>query len=229
MNDAYISQCDMAKEPRMINLKSPLLLLSLLLGLSAFTACATTPLQPVQGQVLEEGTNKPIANALVVGLWHGTVSHGFVDARTVCYHVETATTDESGRFALPPTEKEYKYRDGHHYTSTIAYKPGYQYARVQRTKGVDYLQPFQGTREERLKVIRTAGATCVGAGESQKNLLPLYRTLYEEARALAVTKQDKQVVNALLHQIDLIELPYAEVLKRDDERYKALRKEFPNE
>src|SRR3989344_7252350 len=98
MNDAYISQCDMAKEPRMINLKSPLLLLSLLLGLSAFTACATTPLQPVQGQVLEEGTNKPIANALVVGRWMGTVTHGIVESRTVCYHVESTTTDAEGRF-----------------------------------------------------------------------------------------------------------------------------------
>jgi len=206
----------------MINLKSPLLLLSLLLGLSAFTACATTPLQPVQGQVLEEGTNKPIANALVVGLWHGTVSHGFVDARTVCYHVETATTDESGRFALPPTEKEYKYRDGHHYTSTIAYKPGYQYARVQRTKGVSYLQPFTGGREERFKYLeRVFGSTGCGTSDgSDKNSIPFVKALYDEAKSLAQTPEEKRMLEFFLYGLEDLELGFEEAQKRHLERVK---------
>jgi hypothetical protein len=53
----------------------------------------------------------------------------------------------------------------------------------------------------------------------------VYRALYEEARQLAITKEDKQVLHLLLHEIDLIELPYDEVIKRDSERYKALRNE----
>lgn len=173
-------------------------ILGLLLTLPACATSTVLSREPIEGVVLEEGTNKPIANALVVGLWHGTVSHGFVDARTVCYHVETATADESGRFTLPPTEKEYKYRDGDHYTSTIAYKPGYQSARVQRTKGVTYLQPFIGGREERLKYLLHLSSLvgCYGAGD-EKPLVPVYKALYGEARGIATSDKDKDALQTV--------------------------------
>ncbi len=206
----------------MTSLKKTLPILGLLLTLPA---CATAPLQPVQGQVLEEGTNKPIAGAIVVGLWYGTSAPGFfVDSRTVCYHVETAATDEAGRFTFPPTEKEYKYRDGHHYTSTIAYKPGYHYAPVQH-KGTDILQPLVGAREEKLRKTAGAAVTCGSAGESKKNLLPLYKKLYAEAVPLVVTKEDKYILSNLLFKIEALELPYEEANKRHIDRHNAIHKE----
>lgn len=197
--------------------------------LSPLTACATTlSSEPIQGQVLEEGTNKPILGAIVVVLWKGTIGtigHG----RTICYHVETATTDNQGSYQTQAWKKPSPYGDiANRHWVPAAYKSGYESVRY-GYKGTVHLKPFVGTREERLKVIRTASVGCGSAGESEKNLLPLYRVLHEQAQQLAVTKQDRLIVNALLHEIDMIELPYADVLKRDDERYKALHREFPNE
>jgi len=225
MNDAYISQCDMAKEPRMINSKKTLLLFSLLLGLSAFAACATTftlSSEPIEGMVLEEGTNKPVPGAIVVVRWQGHLGY----SGTVCYHVETTMADAEGKYRLPAWSKPSPYGNISDRTwLSSAYKPGYQYARVQRTKGIDILQPFAGGRGERMKIVRTASVSCGSAGESKKNLLPLYRTLYEEARALAATKEDKAIVNNFLYKIDLIELSYEEAEKRNVERSNALRRE----
>lgn len=190
----------------------------------------------LEGVVLEEGTNKPIPEAIVIARWSGT-AFSFVESPSVCVHVLTTTTDAEGKYRFPAWRKESPLkgvRDVH--PIITAHKPGHAeyrspgYVRTEEFKqNIRYLKPFAGGREERLKVIRTASVSCESAGESKKNLLPLYRTLYEEARALAVTKEDKTIVNNFLHEIDLVELPYEDVLKRDDERYKALRKEFPNE
>ena len=207
----------MRKKSGLIRLNDFVLVLGALLTLPA---CATTPLEPVRGQVLEEGTNKPIAGAIVVGLWYGTSAPGFfADSRTICYHVETATTDDSGHYTLPPTEKEYKYRDGHHYTSTIAYKPGYQYASVQH-KGIDILQPFTGTREERLKYLeRVFGSSgCGTQDESEKNLISFLKALQDEAQSLAQTKEEKKLVESIRYALEKIELGYEQAQKRHLER-----------
>jgi hypothetical protein len=197
----------------MIFFKKTLLALGLLFGLSTLAACATTPLQPVQGQVLEEGTNKPVANALVVGRWMGTVTHGIVESRTVCYHVESTTTDAEGRFTLPPTEKEYKYRDGDHYTSITVYKLGYEaylppgYARSEAYRqNIRYLQPFAGGREERLAYLSRIAVSCSDKKEIEINLLPLYKALHEEAKGLAITRDDKLKVLYRLRDVERLEL-----------------------
>lgn len=202
----------MVKESGVINLKNFLVVLSALLTLPA---CTTTPLQPIQGQVLEEGINKPVAGAIVVGRWIGTVSHGIVESRTVCYQVETTTTDESGRFALPPTEKEYKYHDGDRYTSITAYKPGYEtysppgYVRSEEYKrNIRYLKPFAGTREERLKYIeriKQSTVSCADPKANGKNLIPLYRALYEEAKPLAQTREEQSIADGFLSWIKILD------------------------
>jgi len=215
-----------------------LLTFIIVLLLFPMVACALSG-EAIMGKVMEEGTNKPIANAIVIVRWSGHLAT-FAHGKTVCYHVLSSTTDETGVYRFPAWRKkiteDWQKNISPEAVIITAYKPGYEeylprgYASTEAFKrNIRYLKPDTGVREERLKVIRTASVSCGSAGESQKNLLPLYQTLYEEARALAVTKQNKQVVNALLHQIDMIELPYAEVLKRDDERYKALQKESPNE
>ena len=54
---------------------------------------------PIDGQVLEYGTRKPIVGAIVVARWKGTY-HTPWQSSTVCAHVETATTDEAGRYHI---------------------------------------------------------------------------------------------------------------------------------
>ncbi len=182
----------------------------------------------VDGQVLESGTGKPIPGAVVVATWSGIVG-SLAHSQGVCFHVESTASDERGGYHIPAWEKRTRFARAKHQTvAIIAFKPGYSFISRSADNTVR-LEGFTGTREERLNKIRSAGVMCGSADESQKNLLLLYRALYEEARDLVVTKRDKQIVNELLYKIDLIELPYDEVLRRVDERNDALRKEFLNE
>ena len=54
----------------------------------------------MEGQVLEEGTNKPLAGAIVIATWHGSTLNP-VHSTSTCFHLETATTDKNGKFKMP--------------------------------------------------------------------------------------------------------------------------------
>ncbi len=196
----------------------PLLTALLLLPL---VACALSG-SAIEGKVVEQGTDKPMAGAIVVARWHGTVT-ALVDAQTVCVHVESTTTDDQGRFHFPRWYQASNPLAFNVQPTVTAYKAGYQ-AEAYEEK-IHHLKPFAGTREERLKKIAGAAVTCGSAGDSKKNLLPLYRKLYADALPLVVTKEDKKIINGLLYQIDLIELPYKEAEKKNVERSEALRHE----
>ncbi|MGH8766817.1 MAG: carboxypeptidase-like regulatory domain-containing protein, partial [Burkholderiales bacterium] len=76
----------------------------MVLNLLPLTACALSG-GPVVGQVVEEGTHKPIPGAIVVVRWRGDLP-GFADSRTVCYHVASTVTDEAGRYRIPAWSKK---------------------------------------------------------------------------------------------------------------------------
>ena len=157
-------------------------------------ACATFIGTDVEGQVLKEGTNKPVPEALVVVRWAGSTA-AFVESRSVCVHVESTTSDAQGNFH---TKSWVAQSDMASFPFTqvapvpTAYKPGYVYVRKQ--DNVIYLKTFTGGREGRFQALwRIISATgCDAAGRSQKNLYPLYKAIYEEAKPLATTDEEKQ-------------------------------------
>jgi hypothetical protein len=217
------------------------------LGLAALTlllqACSITG-SAIDGQVLEDGTNKPVPDAWVAARWTCASGH----THTVCYHVTVTTTDKEGRYHFPAWRKEGKnYCVDEPFVHFDVYKPGYaqttgptEVLRVgdaqtapedrreirYRTgkREIRYMKPLEGTREERL--IETLGAVqlCGAAAESEKNLVPLFRKVYSDAERLAVTKRDKEMLIGTLLKIDLIERP-GEALDLQLERLKALRNE----
>lgn len=196
----------------------------LTLAMIPLAACALSG-EAIEGRVLEEGTNKPIPGAIVVVRWQGRVS-SFVDSHGVCYRVESATTDEQGRYQTKPWRQPREYMVSFDHIDIDAYKPGYgRPNKLSRVQEVRYLAPFKGTREERFKSVRIAGVDCPGAGESQKNLLPLYRTIYEQLTALAVTKEEKFTANAYQHSIEIIELGDEKATQRNLERMGKIRNE----
>jgi hypothetical protein len=180
--------------------------------LAPLTACALSG-KAIEGQVLEEGTNKPIPDAIVVARWQGTYS-AIAETRTVCYHVETATTDAAGRFRTPAWSARTKGPFFSPETVIItAYKPGYEaylpsgYGRTEAyRKNIRYLKPYTGTREERLAYLSRIAVSCSDKKEIEINLLPLYKALYEEAKGLAVTRDDKLKVLYRLRDVERLEL-----------------------
>lgn len=53
---------------------------------------------PFTGQVVDATTGKPIEGAYVVAQWASNA--GIADSRSICYHVETAVSDKSGRYRI---------------------------------------------------------------------------------------------------------------------------------
>ena len=162
-----------------------------------------------QGQVVDLGTHKPIPGAIVTWRWQETVSM-IADSQSRCSHIESAVTDAQGRYQLPTWK-------GYEPTFIDAYKPGYaetnEYARTWQfnTRFIYPLEPFKGTREERVEyLLNQARKECGSKDDYAPKLIPLYRALYEEARSIAVTKEDKMVVKTLHYSADVLELGEAE-------------------
>lgn len=189
-------------------------------------ACALSG-GPLQGKVMEEGTEKPIAGAIVVARWQGHLAswgHG----KTVCYHVLSTTSDENGDYRLPAWKKDITedwQKNIRPETVLIdAYKPGYGLPTAPSQKrGVVSLKSFIGTPGERIEyLLRVSSATrCGTTDESEKNLLPLKKTLYREATAIASSKEDQEKVETLLFGLESLEFGSVEALNRMTERRKV--------
>ena len=174
--------------------------------LVSMSACSLSSL-PINGQVLEEGTGKPIPDAIVVVTWKGDWWQ-WVQSSTVCYHVETARTDAEGKYHIPawslPWEIEHLTVTGKE-TFYEAYKPGYTqpFNPGNKPKNI-LLARFKGTKDEYFDYLFGA-ASCTSAGESRKNLYRLYSAIAEEAQALAETPDQKKRAERLLDlAVDLL-------------------------
>ena len=194
----------------MSTFKKLLLSLALLSGSLPLTACALSG-GPLEGQVLEAETKKPLPGAIVVARWKG--SHSVIaETKDECYHVETATTDADGRYRIPAWSRG---------TKGPLFTPGPWYMHVHKAgyeeywpagftdtdkKNVRYLKPFTGGREERLAYLSRIAVSCSDRKEIEINLLPLYKALYEEAEGLVVTKDDKLKVLYRLRDVERLEL-----------------------
>ena len=171
--------------------------------------CAAAPqFLPITGQVIEEGTNKPLPGVIVVGHWLGTVSGFGGHGGTVCRHVETATTDNQGRYRLSLWEDRGP-------TVVYSYKTGYQASegrgRLRTVERVlEILKPFAGTKSERLEYLRRIGSAvgCPNAGESGVNLLDLRRGLLAEAEKLIDSNRRQEEMEAFLLPLEIIEFGY---------------------
>lgn len=191
------------------------LLPSLAALLVPLAACAFSA-NVIEGRVLEAETNKPLAGTIVVARWDKTYS-SFADTTTVCIHVESVITNEHGYFTL--TAWNGKAGD------VEVFKAGYEYPTdrygAHAGKYEYVLKPFAGSREERLGYLERVERSirvCRSPDAGEKNLLPLYRALYDEAKSLAKTKEEQKVPDGFLAGIELIEFGYKEGMRRILER-----------
>jgi hypothetical protein len=160
----------------------------------------------IEGKVIDESTSKPIADAIVVARWLGDVLAWPADSRTVCFHVLTATTDDDGNYRMPAWKKRSDIGpvfDRQHYVR--AHKLGYEFA-PRKSDNTIYLRRFKGTREDRLNDLSRSAISCSDKREIEINLLPLYKALYEEARMLAVTNEEKLKALYRLRDVERLEL-----------------------
>ena len=174
----------------------------------SLSACALTG-GPIDGMVLEDETDKPIAGAIVVVQWRGDLP-GFADSKTMCYHVESTLTDAAGRYRIakwkkkPDPERDWERRIVNKEFIVSAYKEGYGLTKqaIREKHEVVYMGSFEGTAEERLGyLLRMLSATsCPSAGRSSKKLYSMYKAMYDEAKAVSITDGDRKTVDILRYE-----------------------------
>ncbi len=188
-------------------MKSPaLIFIAILLPLAVEVIASSG--DPSDGQVLEYGTRKPIAGAIVVALWKGAY-HTPWQSSTVCAHVESATTDEAGRYHIQgwhEMPRAFNFTTGGRTSEFIPYKAGYEEymgfanydVKSQDFKqNVRFMVPFKGTSGGRMESLtRTIRSVdCFDANQSLKNLYGMYKSIYEEAKPLATNQKDQETLH----------------------------------
>jgi len=205
----------------------PRLLLTAL-SLLPLSACAGLSGGPIEGRVLEAGTNKPIAEAIVVARWEGHLA-SYAHGKTVCYHVLTTTTNGEGQYRFPAWNKDitedWQKNIRPERVLIDAYKPGYRFHSAPEDRANDrVLAPFTGGRGERLEYLSSfTGMQCGSRDNYSKQLAPLYRSIYEEARGLAVTKEERRSVSNRLRDLEEMEFGYDKAWENWRVRERELR------
>ena len=189
------------------------------MALLSLSACGLSG-GPLSGQVLEEGTRKPVPGAIVVAKWEGNV-WAFVETRLVCVHVESTIADQEGRYKLPRWSKP----------STVgpvvmdlapvvvAYKPGYGLpSEPSQEQEIELIAPFKGRVKERFEYLdRVISSTsCVSAGSSYRNLYRIRSAIYQEARSIAQTLEEKRYAETYEELVERILVDRTKPTKYDE-------------
>jgi hypothetical protein len=214
-----------------------LLALTLLL---LMTGCSLAePL--IRGVVVEEGSNKPLAGVVVFARWVSYGSAAGVDSRTSCVRIDLTTSDAQGRFELPTYSPLFPW--GNAAASVHGYQQGYEHLRKIDQHGhyVDkpppaeqriVMKPFTGSVKERLEyLLDQTGKECgSNAKEIKTKIIPFYRALYEEAKAVArssprpLTEEERNLASMTLYHAEKYEFGMDEATKRLKAR--SLRGEY---
>jgi hypothetical protein len=171
--------------------KWKLALIAVGLCILALRACALSG-GPVSGQVIDETTGKPVADAIVVAHWHGSWTKIVGESSSACYHVETARTDAEGEYQIAAWTRPWFVTDlrftsdGQTYD---IYKPGYwRGSNDTAAPKTLYIAPFKGSKEAYFEIVLTSPAWgCERAGASGMNEYRLFKAMASEGRALAET------------------------------------------
>ncbi|BCO30422.1 hypothetical protein TspCOW1_05250 [Thiohalobacter sp. COW1] len=149
-----------------------------------------------EGRVLDATTGKPIVDALVVARWKGVSGY----TNTVCYHVESTMTDKQGRYEVPAWRNDTRFQNlQKEHVEITPFKAGYEesdrtYKEHSYKQGIYYLMNFEGTKAERLDYLLRIPVACSSAGYSERNMFDFYLARYKEARNIAVTDKEKEIV-----------------------------------
>lgn len=188
----------------------------LLLIILQITGCGMVGL-PVTGQVMDAETGKPIEGAIVIARWVGV---NFISSN-VCIHVETAISDEKGKFQIPGWFGGDGFGISRVTVFTNAYKLGYEeaygleiYKGDRKHKGDIKMKIFKGNNTHRMEYLRSLTVSCYSGGESEENTLVLRKAIYEEAKDIAITAEDKKNVEWYLRSVEEITYGFEEAEKR---------------
>lgn len=179
-------------------------IMGLCLILLPLTACGLSGI-PTEGQVLYDDTKTPAEGVYVTAKWQGYYYGG----SHTCVHMESTITDIQGRYKTPGWSSDSKNgtRMESEVPSVYIYKPGYVEAshitsdgtRIyqQYKPGIGLLEIYKGTNEERMQSLVDLSNNLSCQGTDEKSLFQMQAAIYREARGLAISERDKDVVRSI--------------------------------
>jgi hypothetical protein len=197
---------------------SALLRSLLVIAVFALSAAATGGILPhvlygkrIAGHVVDSNTGQPIAGAHVAFVWEsGIIPSGFTghNSRDICYHAAAAVTDQQGRFEIAPWKEWSTFDVDVHEPTALVYARQYMPRQIplregklkppiERANERYLLQVFTGTVDQRLDAMwrGIANHSCSYGGESQRSLFPMLKAIYQEARNIASTDEQRKQVH----------------------------------
>ncbi|BCO30780.1 hypothetical protein TspCOW1_08830 [Thiohalobacter sp. COW1] len=162
---------------------------------------------PVEGVVVVAETGKPIEGAIVVARWTAQLNQ-IADSSTMCYHVETTTTDSEGRYLIerwrsshpPMLQQLFMFDREVHVT---VYAKGYRMPNRLKKDRVTMVPHGVGGIKRLSYLKKLSNAThCGEAVDSKMNLLLFKQSLYDEARELASSREGNDIVETLLFGVE---------------------------
>jgi hypothetical protein len=166
------------------------------------------------GYIREKGTGKPIAGAILVAEWNGTISMPVQPTHT-CYKVEVATSDANGRFEISAFSWDFRPFLMDRSRGLRIFAPGMRESRESNNQDLRILmEPDTGTEAERMErlsdPLRSRG--CVRKDEAV--FLPLLRAVKREFEKFPPTAKTKDSIDFLGYEIDVLEKGEAEAERR---------------
>jgi len=153
-------------------------------------ACTSFSGGPIEGQLVDAESGKPLTNAVVFAVWQGTRTT--MRTHEYCIFAESVRAGVDGRFKLPAWSKA---DPNALLTSDIeqyvyVYAPGYSLT-VFPEKHVDQLRVshFAGTVDQRLQQLRIG--PCVPLDERHRVAL-VYRMMADEMEGLATSREQRE-------------------------------------
>jgi len=183
-------------------------------------ACALSG-GPIDGQVLDETTGKPVPGTIVAASWTADYTNIFAGGASVCYHVDTARADTNGRFHINEFRLPSRLSDlraAPRDPILEAYKPGYDRpVSIPKREGDVYVRPFVGTVAQYRKHLSdvTRGNNCAGGGDSRRNLYRLLVPILEEYVATAKTDEEKQGAEFFSIEIESLRTNFTKPVMND--------------
>ena len=151
------------------------------------------------GAIFNPDTGKPVPDAFVVARWFisaGGFGHG---GGSICYHVESVTTNTAGEYIVPAWKKKSTYRSiKKPRVLIVAYKPGYRWPLNGADSWSALVESHDGPKERLAyldDVVRNVN--CMQAGDSERNLLLLYKAVYEDGKRVAISPDDDKKTRSL--------------------------------
>jgi hypothetical protein len=176
----------------------------------------------LRGMIVDAESGEPIPDAIVVVNWITSVGT-MGGSELVCFHAGGAITNEAGEYYIPSWRQKSPFSARFDQDVLIfAHKPGYRWPHRDRAftrYTTSKLISSQEPENKRLQYLREVNRQtyCNRADESIKALLPLRKSLLQEALAIA-PEQNDPIVEYLQKSVEEIEFGFAEARRRHFER-----------